>query len=116
MVKIDPKGIGIGQYQHDMKQARLDEALGGVVESCVNAVGVDINTASYSCFPDIAGINRTAAKNIVKYREENGAFTTRAGDECRASVQRHSSSAPDFSAFPAGARHWTTPACTPESL
>ena len=77
LVKIDPKGIGIGQYQHDMKQARLDEALGGVVESCVNAVGVDINTASYSLLSYIAGINQTAAKNIVKYREENGAFTTR---------------------------------------
>ena len=60
-----------------MKQAQLDEALGGVVESCVNAVGVDINTASYSLLSYIAGINQTAAKNIVKYREENGAFTTR---------------------------------------
>ncbi len=78
LVKIDPKGIGVGQYQHDMKQARLDEALGGVVESCVNAVGVDVNTASYSLLAYIAGINITAAKNIVKYREENGEFTTRA--------------------------------------
>ena len=78
LVKIDPKGIGGGQYQHDMKPARLDEALGGVVESCVNAVGVDVNTASYSLLAYIAGINITAAKNIVKYREENGEFTTRA--------------------------------------
>ncbi|MBO5042738.1 MAG: RNA-binding transcriptional accessory protein [Clostridia bacterium] len=78
LVKIDPKGIGVGQYQHDMKPARLDEALGGVVESCVNAVGVDVNTASYSLLAYIAGINITAAKNIVKYREENGEFTTRA--------------------------------------
>lgn len=78
LVKIDPKGIGVGQYQHDMKQARLDEALGGVVENCVNTVGVDVNTASYSLLAYIAGINMTAAKNIVKYREENGEFSTRA--------------------------------------
>ena len=78
LVKIDPKGIGVGQYQHDMKPARLDEALGGVVENCVNAVGVDVNTASHSLLAYIAGINATAAKNIVKYREENGEFRTRA--------------------------------------
>ena len=78
LVKIDPKGIGVGQYQHDMKPARLDEALGGVVETCVNSVGVDVNTASHSLLAYIAGINATAAKNIVKYREENGEFTTRA--------------------------------------
>ncbi|MBQ9805150.1 MAG: RNA-binding transcriptional accessory protein [Clostridia bacterium] len=78
LIKIDPKGIGVGQYQHDMKQARLDEALGGVVEDCVNAVGVDINTASYSLLSYISGINITSAKNIVKYREENGEFTSRA--------------------------------------
>ena len=77
LVKIDPKGIGVGQYQHDMKPARLDEALGGVVENCVNSVGVDVNTASYSLLSYIAGINITAAKNIVKYREENGEFATR---------------------------------------
>lgn len=77
LIKIDPKGIGVGQYQHDMKQARLDEALGGVVEDCVNAVGVDINTASYSLLAYISGINMTSAKNIVKYREENGAFSAR---------------------------------------
>ncbi len=78
LVKIDPKAIGVGQYQHDMKQARLSEALGGVVESCVNSVGVDVNTASYSLLSYIAGINATAAKNIVAYREENGEFKTRA--------------------------------------
>ncbi len=78
LIKIDPKGIGVGQYQHDMKQARLDEALGGVVEDCVNAVGVDVNTASYSLLSYISGINITSAKNIVKYREENGEFTSRA--------------------------------------
>ena len=78
LVKIEPKAIGVGQYQHDMKPARLDSALGGVVEDCVNSVGVDINTASYSLLSYIAGINMTMAKNIVKYREENGEFTSRA--------------------------------------
>ena len=78
LVKIDPKSIGVGQYQHDMKEARLDEALSGVVEDCVNSVGVDINTASYSLLEHIAGINSAAAKNIVKYREENGEFINRA--------------------------------------
>lgn len=78
LVKIDPKSIGVGQYQHDMKPARLDSALQGVVEDCVNAVGVDINTASHSLLSYISGINATSAKNIVKYREENGEFTSRA--------------------------------------
>lgn len=78
LVKIDPKSIGVGQYQHDMKEARLDEALTGVVEDCVNSVGVDLNTASYSLLSYIAGINLTSAKNIVKYREENGEFAKRA--------------------------------------
>ncbi len=77
LVKIDPKSIGVGQYQHDMKQARLDEALGGVVEDCVNSIGVDVNTASYSLLSYISGINMTSAKNIVKYREANGEFTKR---------------------------------------
>ncbi len=77
LVKIEPKAIGVGQYQHDMKQARLTEALGGVVEDCVNGVGVDINTASYSLLSYVSGINTTAAKNIVKYREENGEFKSR---------------------------------------
>ena len=78
LVKIEPKAIGVGQYQHDMKQARLTEALGGVVEGCVNGVGVDINTASYSLLSYVSGINTTVAKNIVKFREENGEFKTRA--------------------------------------
>ena len=77
LVKIDPKSIGVGQYQHDMKPARLDAALTGVVEDCVNTVGVDVNTASYSLLSYISGINMTSAKNIVKYREENGEFTNR---------------------------------------
>ncbi|MGM9615057.1 MAG: Tex family protein [Oscillospiraceae bacterium] len=77
LVKIDPKSIGVGQYQHDMPQARLDEALGGVVEDCVNAVGADLNTASASLLTHIAGLTAATAKNIVSYREENGAFTAR---------------------------------------
>ena len=77
LVKIDPKAIGVGQYQHDMPQARLGETLDGVVEDCVNAVGVDANTASPSLLQRVSGLNGTTAKNIVKYREENGIFTTR---------------------------------------
>ena len=77
LVKIDPKAIGVGQYQHDMPQKRLDEALGGVVEDCVNAVGVDINTASVSLLQQVSGLTATTAKNVVAYREENGAFTAR---------------------------------------
>jgi len=77
LVKIDPKSIGVGQYQHDMPQSRLDEALGAVVEDCVNAVGVDVNTASASLLSYVSGLTAATAKNIVAYREENGAFTTR---------------------------------------
>ena len=77
LVKIDPKAIGVGQYQHDMPAKQLDEALSGVVEDCVNAVGVDINTASPSLLQRVAGLNGTTAKNVVTYREENGAFTSR---------------------------------------
>nr|WP_319489481.1 Tex family protein [uncultured Caproiciproducens sp.] len=77
LVKIDPKAIGVGQYQHDMPKKRLDEALGGVVEDCVNTVGVDLNTASPSLLEKIAGISPAVSKNIVTYREENGAFHSR---------------------------------------
>lgn len=77
LVKIEPKAIGVGQYQHDMPQARMSEALSGVVEDCVNSVGVDLNTASYSLLSYIAGINSAVARNIVAYREENGRFTDR---------------------------------------
>ncbi len=77
LVKIEPKAIGVGQYQHDMPQARMNDALSGVVEDCVNSVGVDLNTASYSLLSYIAGINSAVAKNIVAYREENGRFTDR---------------------------------------
>lgn len=78
LVKIDPKSIGVGQYQHDMNQKKLGEALGGVVEDCVNKVGVDLNTASASLLEYISGISKVIAKNIVAYREENGSFTSRA--------------------------------------
>ena len=78
LVKIDPKAIGVGQYQHDCPQKELDAALNGVVEDCVNAVGVDANTASSQLLQQIAGLNATTAKNIVTYREENGPFTSRA--------------------------------------
>mgnify|MGYP000895327232 CR=1 FL=1 len=77
LVKIDPKSIGVGQYQHDMNQKKLGEALGGVVEDCVNRVGVDLNTASAPLLEYISGISRTVAKNIVEYREANGRFTNR---------------------------------------
>ncbi len=77
LVKIDPKSIGVGQYQHDMPEKRLSEALDGVVEDCVNAVGVDVNTASAPLLARVAGLNSATAENVVKYREENGSFTSR---------------------------------------
>ncbi len=77
LVKIDPKAIGVGQYQHDCPQKELDAALGAVVEDCVNAVGVDVNTASRSLLQQVSGLNATTAKNIVTYREENGPFSSR---------------------------------------
>ena len=78
LVKVDPMAIGVGQYQHDMNPTRLAETLGGVVEDCVNSVGVDLNTASASLLSYVSGINKTIAKNIVAYREANGEFTSRA--------------------------------------
>ena len=77
LIKIDPKSIGVGQYQHDMDKKRLDGVLGGVLEDCVNSVGVDLNTASVSLLKYVAGLNAGIAKNIVSYREENGKFTSR---------------------------------------
>ena len=77
LVKIDPKAIGVGQYQHDMPPKRLDQALCGVVEDCVNSVGVDVNTASPSLLEQVSGLTAATAKNIVLYREENGPFTSR---------------------------------------
>ena len=78
LVKIEPKAIGVGQYQHDMPQKRLSEALDGVVEDCVNSVGADLNTASPALLSRVSGVNSTVSKNIVAYREENGAFSSRA--------------------------------------
>ena len=77
MVKIDPKSIGVGQYQHDMPEKRLTETLDGVVEDCVNAVGVDLNTASAPLLARVSGLNAGVAANVVKYREENGSFSSR---------------------------------------
>ena len=77
LIKIDPKSIGVGQYQHDMPEARLDEVLGGTVEDCVNTVGVDLNTASASLLSYVAGLNKSIAKNVVEFRETNGKFTSR---------------------------------------
>lgn len=77
LVKIEPKSIGVGQYQHDLNEKKLEETLGGVVEASVNRVGVDLNTASFSLLSYVSGINKTLAKNIVNYREENGQFTDR---------------------------------------
>ena len=77
LVKIDPKSIGVGQYQHDMNQKKLGESLNGVVEDCVNKVGVDLNTASAPLLSYISGISNAIAKNIVAYREENGRFADR---------------------------------------
>ena len=79
LVKIDPKSVGVGQYQHDVSEKRLDETLGGVVEDCVNRVGVDLNTASASLLSHVSGLSSTVAKNIVLYREENGEFVSRSG-------------------------------------
>ena len=79
LVKIDPKSVGVGQYQHDVSEKRLDETLGGVVEDCVNRVGVDLNTASASLLSHVSGLSSAVAKNIVLYREENGEFTSRSG-------------------------------------
>ena len=76
-MKIDPKAIGVGQYQHDMPEKELSAALDAVVEDCVNAVGVDLNTASTPLLQQVSGLNATTAKNIVAYREEHGAFTAR---------------------------------------
>ncbi len=77
MVKIDPKSIGVGQYQHDVNQKRLEEVLGGVVEDAVNKVGVDVNTASSALLQYVSGITKTSSKNIVKHRDEKGPFKTR---------------------------------------
>ena len=117
LVKIDPKAIGVGQYQHDMPQKQLDDALCGVVEDCVNAVGVDINTASPSLLQRVSGLNATTAKNVVAYREENGAFTSRGPDQkgAEARPQGLSSSARAFCAYRRAKAFSTTPPSTPRA-
>ena len=114
LVKIDPKSIGVGQYQHDMNQKKLSEALTGVVEDCVNRVGVDLNTASASLLEYISGISKPIAKNIVAYREANWPIhQPQTAVKSGASWGRRPlSSAPDSCASPAGTIRWMPPACT----
>lgn len=111
LVKIDPKAIGVGQYQHDMAPKQLSEALDGVVESCVNSVGVDLNTASQPLLAKVAGLGSGVAKNIVAYREENGAFADRK-ELLKVSKlgKKPLSSVPDSCGFWAASRFSTTPA------
>ncbi len=117
LVKIDPQAIGVGQYQHDMPKAELSAALDGVVEDCVNHVGVDLNTASFSLLSHIAGINQTIAKNIVAYRTENGAFTDRKQlKRWQSWDPRRMNSAPDSSVFRAQRILWTTPPCIRKAM
>ena len=122
LVKIEPKSIGVGQYQHDMNQKKLDEALGNVVEDCVNNVGVDLNTASASLLGYVSGISKAIAKNIVAYREEHGRFTSRRellkvaklgpkAYEQPSWDQRHLSSAPVLCGLPMGRTRSMRQAC-----
>ena len=104
LVKIEPKSIGVGQYQHDMNQKKLGEALGKVVEDCVNNVGVDLNTASASLLEYVSGISKSTAKNIVTYREENGRFTN------RSQLLKVAKLGPK--AYARGKILWMLPACT----
>ena len=112
LVKIDPKSIGVGQYQHDVTQKHLEESLKAVVESAVNHVGVDVNTASPSLLSYVAGINATIAKNIVKYREENGKFVSRKRRRFRVSVPRPMSSAWALCGFRKARTYWIVPRFT----
>ena len=117
LVKIDPKAVGVGQYQHDMPQKRLNETLDGVVEDCVNSVGVDLNTASAPLLRRVAGVSAATAKNIVAWREEEGAFTSRAAAEkgARASAPRRMSSARASCGCPRRRTAWTRPPSTPRA-
>ena len=119
LVKIEPKAIGVGQYQHDMPEKQLESALDAVVEDCVNAVGVDVNTASPSLLRRVSGLTATTAKNIVAFREENGPFRDRKQLQ-KVSFRRYrswgrkpSSSAPASCASPRAKTFSTTPPCTP---
>ncbi len=116
LVKIDPKAVGVGQYQHDMPQKRLNETLDGVVEDCVNSVGVDLNTASAPLLARVAGITNATAKNIVAGREEGGAFTSRAQlKRSRALAPRHLNSAQAFCACRVPKTRWMQPPSTPKA-
>ena len=116
LVKIDPKAVGVGQYQHDMPQKRLNETLDGVVEDCVNSVGVDLNTASAPLLRRVAGVSAATAKNIVAWREEEGAFTSRAQlKRSRASAPRRMSSARGFLRLPEAKNRLDATAVHPES-
>jgi len=113
LVKIEPKAIGVGQYQHDVNQAHLVRALEGVVEDCVNAVGVDANTASVALLTHIAGLNKTIAQNLVNFRNENGAFRSRDDlKKCRAWGPRPSNRQQASCACRTATTPWTPPACT----
>ena len=114
LVKIDPKSIGVGQYQHDLSEAKLSRSLDAVVEDCVNAVGVDVNTASAPLLTRVSGIGAGLAENIVAHRDANGPFRTRtrARGACRGSGPRRSSSARASCASAAATTRWTPPACT----
>ena len=117
LVKIDPKSIGVGQYQHDVHQATLKKALDQVVESCVNAVGVDVNTASVKLLQYVAGVGETLAKNIVGYRAENGPFRARRGAaaRCRASGNKAFEQAAGFLRVRGGENPLDNSAVHPES-
>ena len=117
LVKIEPKAIGVGQYQHDMNQKKLEETLHGVVEDCVNKVGVDLNTASFSLLSYISGISKTVAKNIVAYREANGQFPLQRGAEERpeAGTEGLFCSVPDFLRIPGGENPLDNTGVHPES-
>ena len=114
LVKIDPKSIGVGQYQHDVAETKLSRSLDAVVEDCVNAVGVDVNTASAPLLTRVSGIATALAENIVAHRDANGPFRSRAGAArtFRGSGRRRSSSAPASCASPAATTRSTRPACT----
>ncbi len=115
LVKIDPKSIGVGQYQHDVSQTKLARSLDAVVEDCVNAVGVDVNTASPALLARISGLSTSLAEAVVKHRDENGAFTSReALKKSRAWARRRSSRRPASCVLAAVRIHWTALRSTPK--
>lgn len=116
-MKIDPKSIGVGQYQHDLPESALARSLDGVVEYCVNAVGVDVNTASAPLLRQVSGIGETVAKNIVAFRDENGPFRNRAAlRKVPLLGAKRSSSRPASCGSRAAKTRWTPPGCTPRPI